>query len=178
MRKASSIVLVGGGARSGKSRFALDYAASRYERLALLATARADDDEMRERIRRHRQARGPRWTTIEEPVEITAAIERQARHFDAVVVDCLTLWLSNVLLDPARGATAELAGLEVYLKSRQGPPIVLVTNEVGCGIVPENALAREYRDLAGAMNQKLARLADEVYWMVFGVPLTVKAAGR
>ena len=178
------IVLVGGGVRSGKSRFALDYAAERFERRAFIATAQAGDDEMAERIRRHQSARGPDWTTIEEPFDLAGALARNADMYDGLVVDCLTLWLSNVLLSPDHDAAKEIECLEQQLiewsgLEGQGPKgkergLILVTNEVGCGIVPDNALARRYRDLAGELNQSVARLSDEIYWMVFGTPLPVK----
>ena len=167
-------MLVGGGVRSGKSRFALDYAAERFERRAFIATAQAGDEEMAERIRRHQTARGPEWTTIEEPFDLAGTLNRNADAFDGLVVDCLTLWLSNVLLSPDHEAAKEIETLQQHLRDWKGPGLVLVTNEVGCGIVPDNALAREYRDLAGELNQSLGHLADEIYWMVFGTPLPVK----
>ena len=168
------IVMVGGGARSGKSRFALEYAEQHSRCPAFVATGEARDDEMRERIERHRRERSSHWTTIEEPLNLAAVLDREASRFDLLLVDCLTLWLSNVLLHPERDARAELCGFEECLKNWRGPALVLITNEVGLGIVPESPLAREFRDLAGEMNQAAARTAEEVYWMVFGVPLTVK----
>lgn len=167
------VVLIGGGARSGKSRFALEYVA-RLERRAFLATGQPLDEEMAERIRRHQAERGSEWTTIEEPVDIAAVIERESGRFDAVVVDCLTLWLSNVMGDPKKDPEAEIAKLRDCLACRRDVTLVLITNEVGGGIVPGNALARLYRDLAGEMNQAIATIAGEVYWMVFGLPLAVK----
>lgn len=166
------VVLVGGGVRSGKSRFALDYARKRFERLAFIATGQPLDAEMAERIRRHQAARGPRWTTIEEPLGIREVIEREAADFDIFVVDCLTLWLSNILLAQERDAEKEIVGLLSGLSD--GPRTILVTDEVGCGIVPENALARRFRDLLGELNQETARIAEEVYWMVFGIPIRIK----
>lgn len=168
------VILIGGGARSGKSRFALEHAAEHAERPAFIATGEARDDEMRARITRHQQERGPNWTTIEEPLDLVSVLGREASRFDLLLVDCLTLWLSNVLLHPERDARSEISGLSRCLEGWQGPRLLLITNEVGLGIVPENALAREFRDLAGDMNQATARLAEEVYWMVFGVPLMVK----
>ena len=170
------IVLIGGGARSGKSRFALEYAEKHSRRPAFVATGEARDDEMRARIERHQRERAAHWTTIEEPLDLTGVLAREASRFDLLLVDCLTLWLSNVLLDPARDVRAELRGLAECLAGWQGPRLVLITNEVGLGIVPENPLAREFRDLAGEMNQQAARAAGEVYWMVFGVPLAIKVA--
>jgi adenosylcobinamide kinase/adenosylcobinamide-phosphate guanylyltransferase len=166
-----SIVLIGGGARSGKSRHALKLARQYGGRLAFIATAQDRDGEMRERIERHRKERGPEFTTFEEPVCVAERIAAENGRFDAVVVDCLTLWLSNVMLaGPAEGEIDKLIATAAGARS----PVLLVTNEVGCGIVPENALARQFRDLAGRVNQRAAEAADEVYWMVFGLPLKVK----
>lgn len=165
------VALVGGGARSGKSRFALDYAARRFERPGFVATAQALDGEMRERISSHQAGRGPRWTTIEAPVDIAGAM--RAGACDGYLVDCLTLWLSNVMLPGVLDPEAAMEQLVAELAS--GPPCVVVTNEVGCGIVPESALARRFRDLAGSLNQKVAAVAEEVYWMAFGIALPVKS---
>ena len=180
-------MLVGGGARSGKSRFALEYATKRFERRAFVATAQAGDEEMTERIRRHQAGRGPEWTTMEEPYDLPGALSRNADTYDGLVVDCLTLWLSNVLLSPHHNAAEEIERLQQHLVEWQGAEgkggewkdrgLVLVTNEVGCGIVPDNALAREYRDLAGELNQAVGRLADDIHWMVFGTPIAVKKSG-
>ncbi len=166
-----AIILVGGGARSGKSRHALEFARRRGKRLAFLATAQVFDAEMEARIARHRAERGTEFRTIEEPIEIAAAI-REA-DADAMVVDCLTLWLSNIMLTFGRDVDAEIE--KVLNAARQSPAaVILVTNEVGCGIVPESTLGRDFRDHAGILNQRVAAIADEVYWMVFGCPLRVK----
>jgi adenosylcobinamide kinase/adenosylcobinamide-phosphate guanylyltransferase len=158
-----ALVLVGGGSRSGKSRWALDRARKRGGRLLFIATAEALDQEMSVRIARHRTDRGDEFETVEEPRELAKVI--RSVQGDAIVVDCLTLWLSNVMGDVE----------EVIAAAReQTAEVICVTNEVGCGIVPENALAREFRDRAGVMNQRFAEAADEVYWMVFGQSLKVK----
>ena len=168
------IILIGGGARGGKSRFALDYASAPSQRRAFVATAEARDDEMRERIRAHQAARGSDWTTIEEPRDLANVLASRAKEFDLLLIDCVTLWLSNILLDAARDTETEIRRLLDVLDEPPNATVILVTNEVGCGIVPENDLAREFRDLAGRLNQELARRADQVYWMVFGIPLEVK----
>jgi adenosylcobinamide kinase / adenosylcobinamide-phosphate guanylyltransferase len=165
-----AIILIGGGSRSGKSRQALQLARQRGKRLAFIATAQALDDEMRERIRVHQQERGPDFTTIEEPLALSTAIKHHSADFDAIVVDCLTLWLNNIATSDVEPETAKL--LEASLASPA--QLILVTNEVGCGIVPENAMARQFRDKAGRLNQHLAEAAAEVYWMVFGCALRVK----
>lgn len=165
-----AVVLIGGGSRSGKSTFALETARARGNRLAFVATAEALDEEMRERIAAHQRGRGPEFTTIEEPLDLGRVLD-EAR-FDAIVVDCLTLWLSNLML-AGRDVEAETRAL-IGAATRQAGHVLLVTNEVGCGIVPDNESARCFRDLAGRMNQDVARAASEVYWMVFGHPLRIK----
>jgi adenosylcobinamide kinase/adenosylcobinamide-phosphate guanylyltransferase len=166
-------ILVGGGSRSGKSRYALELARRHGTRFGFIATAQAFDDEMRVRILRHRQERGSDFATIEAPVELSKAILKAAQEFDALIVDCLTLWLSNLLL--AGGYDLDGEGAELAQTASSAPcPVILVTNEVGCGIVPENALARAFRDAAGRLNQQVAASATEVYWMAFGLPLRLK----
>jgi adenosylcobinamide kinase / adenosylcobinamide-phosphate guanylyltransferase len=161
-----ALVLVGGGARSGKSRWALDRARKCGDRLVYVATAEALDDEMATRIAHHRSERGDEFVTVEAPLDLAGAI-RDARC-DAMVIDCLTLWLSNTMSMPDTTDETIAAARE------STADVIVVTNEVGSGIVPENALAREFRDRAGRMNQRFAEAADEVYWMVFGQPLKVK----
>jgi adenosylcobinamide kinase/adenosylcobinamide-phosphate guanylyltransferase len=168
-----AIVLVGGGARSGKSSQALKLARNAGARLGFIATAEAHDDEMRSRIANHRQGRGEEFETLEEPFDLAGALNRTTGGFDAIIVDCLTLWLTNLMLDGTRDIEAETHSMLAAARSN-GALVLLVTNEVGCGIVPENPLARKFRDLAGRMNQTAAAAADEVYWMAFGCPLKVK----
>jgi adenosylcobinamide kinase/adenosylcobinamide-phosphate guanylyltransferase len=131
--------------------------------MVFIATAEALDEEMSGRILKHRAERGHEFETIEEPRELAQAI--RSAQGDAIVVDCLTLWLANVMgdFDDVIEAAKSVSAL-----------VICVTNEVGCGIVPDNALAREFRDRAGRMNQQFAEAADEVFWMVFGQPLRVK----
>jgi adenosylcobinamide kinase/adenosylcobinamide-phosphate guanylyltransferase len=171
---APSFVLVGGGARSGKSRFALRRALIFGQNGLFVATAEASDEEMRARIARHREERGERLRTMEVPLELPAALD-SARGHDFVLVDCLTLWLSNLLV---RGASAEeaLSRVEDLRRAigRRLAPIVLVTNEVGMGLVPETPLGRTFRDVAGLAHQRLARDADEVHVCVLGMVLRLK----
>jgi adenosylcobinamide kinase/adenosylcobinamide-phosphate guanylyltransferase len=171
------VILVGGGARSGKSSFAERWVKQRHAAAIYIATAEAGDEEMRARIERHRADRGSFWQTIEEPHALTDALREQQAQNQCVLVDCLTLWLSNLLLHPDHDADRETETLAPLLQDWTGPDLVLVTNEVGCGIVPDNALAREFRDLAGRLNQRVAEAADEVYWTVFGQPLRIKPWG-
>lgn len=153
------ILLIGGGSRSGKSRFALEQARLRERPLAFIATAEARDEEMRERVRMHQAERGEEFSTIEEPLELGAAISEAAVWHRAIVVDCLTLWLSNLLFaDPPRDITAETASM-LRIAAESPAAVVLVTNEVGCGIVPDNAISRRFRDVAGSLNQQAAGAA-------------------
>jgi adenosylcobinamide kinase/adenosylcobinamide-phosphate guanylyltransferase len=165
-----AITLIGGGSRSGKSTYALKLARERGHRLGYIATAEAGDAEMAERIRLHQIDRGRDFVTIEEPLDLTRVLQERVAQFDAVVIDCLTLWLSNhLMIDREPPALA-------FLDTAAATPLrcILVTNEVGCGLVPESALARRFRDLAGRLNQDAAARADEVYWMAFGLPLRLK----
>jgi adenosylcobinamide kinase / adenosylcobinamide-phosphate guanylyltransferase len=170
-------VLVGGGVRSGKSAFALVRARALGERRAFIATAEAFDDEMRERAVRHRAERGSAFCTIEAPRELVSALREAARTADVVVIDCLTLWLSNLLLDgltPAQIAarTQELCALLPQLEAS----VVIVSNEVGLGIVPESKLGRQFRDVSGAAHQALAARVDELYFAVMGQLLRLRPA--
>ena len=166
-----AVVLVGGGARSGKSRYALERARKFGPRLALLATAEPLDREMEERIGRHRAERDPEFTTVEEPLKIAGVL--QSIQADAIVVDCLTLWLANVMLAFGHDLDSETEAVIRAVRSCRAA-VILVTNEVGCGIVPETTLGRDFRDRAGVLNQRMAAEADEVYWMIFGYPMKVK----
>jgi len=170
--------LVIGGARSGKSRFAQTLAAGA-ARVVFLATARAEDGEMAERIRRHRDQRPAHWLTVEEPIAIGAAVERYAGGCDLLLLDCLTLWLSNLCFEKSGLPQAEIesaAQAEVarVATAAAASHIVIVTNEVGCGLVPETPLGRRFRDLQGFVNQQAACSADWVYHMVAGIPITIK----
>jgi adenosylcobinamide kinase/adenosylcobinamide-phosphate guanylyltransferase len=166
------VTLVLGGARSGKSRFAEGLIAAHPGRPVYLATAQAGDAEMAERIRRHRARRGDAWTTLEEPLELPRALASATRDNAAVLVDCLTLWLSN-LMAAGRTVESETQALLDVLPQLQAP-IVFVSNEVGLGIVPDNALARAFRDQAGFLHQAIAAAADRVYFVAAGLPLLLK----
>jgi adenosylcobinamide kinase / adenosylcobinamide-phosphate guanylyltransferase len=165
------VMLITGGARSGKSRHAEARVRSFPGRPIYLATAEALDDEMKERIARHRARRGNEWIEREVPLDLVRALA-ETDGGGARLVDCLTLWLSN-LLHANRDWPPAVAELADGLR-RQRSPVVLVTNEVGLGIVPDNALARVYRDAAGLMNQTIAEIADEVEFIVAGLPMKLK----
>jgi adenosylcobinamide kinase/adenosylcobinamide-phosphate guanylyltransferase len=164
-----------GGARSGKSRHALELAAGHGTRVAFLATARALDDGMAARIARHRAERPPRWTTIEEPYDVVAACRRAARTHDLVLVDCVTVWVAN-LVERGDDDAAVLAAADALAKLQQERIVstVIVSNEVGEGVHPSTELGRRFRDLLGSVNQRLAAAADRVTLMVAGLPVTVK----
>lgn len=166
-------VLVLGGARSGKTAFAERLAIRSGSRPAYLATAEALDSEMRDRVATHQRGRGGRFTTIEEPVALSHTLRRASAEHDVVLVDCLTLWITNLLVANADVAKAvdELSDTLARLDSAK---IILVSNEVGLGIVPDNAMARTFRDLAGAAHQRLADICDDVYFIVAGLPMTLK----
>jgi adenosylcobinamide kinase / adenosylcobinamide-phosphate guanylyltransferase len=168
------LVLVGGGARSGKSRFALGRAAALGRRRLYIATAEAGDDEMRARIARHRAERGDAFDTLEEPLALPEAIAA-ARDSDVLLVDCLTLWLSNLLVGGLDETAAEvrLDALCAALAARAAH-VVIVSNEVGMGLVPETPLGRAFRDLTGLAHQRLAGLADEVHLAAMGVVLRLR----
>jgi adenosylcobinamide kinase / adenosylcobinamide-phosphate guanylyltransferase len=166
------VTLVLGGARSGKSRYAEDLIARSPKPWVYIATAEARDDEMAERIAAHKAWRGEGWRTVEAPCNVPDAIA-QAPANAAVLVDCLTLWLSN-LMEGSFDIDAQIACLLEALKGRSGPT-VLVSNEVGLGIVPDNALARRFRDVQGALNQRVAAQAARVVMMVAGIAIAVKS---
>jgi len=165
-------VLVLGGARSGKTRIAQQLAEASQETRILIATAQGLDEEMRERIARHRAERDSSWQTQEAPLDLADALRAQAGPERVVVVDCLTLWLSNVMLD-GRDAVRESKALVDALEAVAGP-VVLVSNEVGQGIVPASALGRAFRDEQGRMNQRIAQICDAVVFVAAGCPILLK----
>lgn len=184
------IVLVTGGARSGKSSFAESWCSKHSTSGSglYIATAQAFDEEMKERIQLHRDQReesGFKWTTLEEPLRLAEQLSISSRAGDnspVVLVDCLTLWLSNVLLSNEEGnASEEHARMEssisqlVEAVSKYSGQLVLVTNEVGSGIVPEYKLGRQYRDLAGRLNRSIAAIADQVFLVTAGIPIELKS---
>ncbi len=193
----NKIIFVTGGARSGKSSFALNEASRLKGKKAYIATAEALDKEMKERIEKHKKDRGNDWDTYEEPVKITSTLSNMKNNHSVVVLDCLTIWLSNILHRtqslPTKQAGSELRTqiLEAEIKKFLDTlsqfknssvralgsgfcSLYIVSNEVGMGIVPDNKAAREFRDLAGLLNQKVAEAADEVYLVTAGIPVKIK----
>ena len=182
------VTLVLGGARSGKTRFAENLTLEKAKRggrqAVYLATAQAFDDEMADRIARHRQDReGNGWQTVESPTDLVGTLgslieeaERYGQPAPVVLIDCLTLWVTNLMMED-RSVEAETARLLAFLEGRTSHSeieLIFVSNEIGLGIVPENAMARAFRDHAGRLHQAIAALADRVLLIVAGLPMTVK----
>lgn len=168
------VTLVTGGCRSGKSTQALRVA-EQYKEKAFLATAQAYDKEMEERIRKHKEERQNQYLTIEEPIDIAAALKTLPESVEVIIVDCMTVWLSNLMFKDET-IPDSFPEMEAFLALVENPPchLVVVTNEVGMGIVPDNALSRDYRDRAGRLNQEIAKRADDVFLVVSGIPVKIK----
>ncbi len=181
MRRRLSLIL--GGARSGKSAFALRLAEKAGKRVVFAATAEAGDEEMRERIERHRRERPDQWRTLEARIEVGKAIRREVGDADAVVVDCVSFLVANVMGEVGEDASAveERVGREIddllSAFADGAASFIVVSNEVGMGVVPAYVSGRVFRDALGRANQRLARAADQVYWMLAGLPIEVKASG-
>ena len=171
LRALPSVTLVLGGARSGKSAYAEQLISHRGEGI-YIATAEAGDAEMAERIRAHQERRGRGWTTVEEPLALADAIDRHSQAERPALVDCLTLWLSNVMA--AGHDVAHETGALVAALGRAAGPVVLVANEVGLGLVPETPIGRAFRDHAGRLNQAVATAAGRVVFVAAGLPLILK----
>lgn len=172
MKSFGSSLLVVGGARSGKSRHAQALAEATGCELVFIATAQAFDAEMTERIARHRADRGAEWRTVEAPIDLVEALLAENHPGRTILVDCLTLWASNLLLSDA-DVDACIASLEACMPAMTAR-VVLVSNEVGFGIVPDNALARRFRDIAGTLNQRVAAVVEQVDLVVAGLPQRIK----
>jgi len=168
------LILVLGGARSGKSSWALHYTEDHYDSYLFLATARSIDDEMAERIRLHKSSRGPDWHLLEEPLEISKALREQCNHVEAVLIDCLTVWLSNVLFEKGHDQIYVYEDDLLKTLSARERSIIVVSNELGMGIIPETPLGRQFRDLSGQINQDLAAMADKVILLTAGLPTYLK----
>jgi adenosylcobinamide kinase/adenosylcobinamide-phosphate guanylyltransferase len=172
---ANKVTFITGGARSGKSAFAEKLALKTAGKRAYLATAQALDAEMVARIEHHRQRRGTAWDTYEEPLAIADLLKKLSGRYGVVLLDCLTLWLSNVMARSNEDSIVMARGDELVSAVRDfSGSCIIVSNEVGFGIVPDNALARRFRDLAGFVNQRVAQAADEAYLLTSGIPLKIK----
>ena len=172
---ANKITFITGGARSGKSAFAEKLASGISGKRAYLATAQALDAEMVARIEHHRQRRGSAWDTFEEPLAVAELVHKLSGRYDVVLLDCLTLWLSNVMAHTdGDDEVLRQSGLLVEAVRNVKGTCIIVSNEVGLGIVPDNVLARRFRDLAGFVNQQMAQASDEAYLLTSGMPLKIK----
>ena len=169
------IIFVTGGCRSGKSRFALDYANRHFKSKIFLATAPALDDEMKKRIKAHQEARGPEWAAIEEQTEIAEAVASVKTKYQVILLDCMTLWLSNLIMAGEQESQI-FSRTEAFIEAIRKIPqsVIIVSNEVGYGIVPVNDIARQFRDIMGTVNQRLAACADVVVWTIAGLPQIIK----
>ncbi|MGA2159280.1 MAG: bifunctional adenosylcobinamide kinase/adenosylcobinamide-phosphate guanylyltransferase [Dehalococcoidia bacterium] len=173
------IILILGGARSGKSTYAQQLASSKGEKILFCATAEPLDDDMRHRIEQHKKSRPSGWQTLEVSRDLGRVLGNLISRYDAVIIDCITLLVSNCLQDAADPVQAEKTVFEeiralIKFIERRNSCYILVSNEVGDGLVPDNVLGRTYRDMLGKTNQLLAKAADEVYLMVAGIPLKVR----
>jgi adenosylcobinamide kinase/adenosylcobinamide-phosphate guanylyltransferase len=172
----NKIIFIIGGCRSGKSTYAMRTAEKvPAEQKIFIATCVPQDDEMKQRVARHQRERSQNWVTVEAPLDLPEAILQNNRKGDVILVDCLTLWVSNLLIEIGdENKIEDTISQLIKALEKATCPIVLVSNEVGTGIVPENKLARQYRDIIGLVNQAVAKTASKVIWMVAGIPVTVK----
>ena len=175
----SRLIFILGGARSGKSAYALKLAESMAGKRLYIATAQALDKEMGEKIKKHKRERGSNWVTIEEPIHVADVVRGDKKH-DVILLDCITIWLSNLITNSASKIENQKSKIENYINSlvsackKTKANIIVVSNEVGLGIVPDNPLARQFRDISGYANQRIAEAADEVYFVVSGIGVKVK----
>lgn len=190
LQQVPRLILILGGARSGKSTFAERLAAHSGKRVAFIATATASDEDMQDRIARHRASRPTEWKTLEEPLDLVSALQEASKEAEVLILDCMTLWLSNwmgqqafmsetndvVLKNNAnKSALAEIEALLTAMKTlASGKTVLIVSNEIGLGIVPMHPLSRAYRDTLGWVNQRIAQDAERVYFMVAGLAVDIK----
>jgi len=169
------IILVTGGCRSGKSSYAEDLAHEISDTQKLyIATCVPHDTEMEKRIKQHKKSRDITWKTSEVPSDVAGEIDRMNTRYQVILIDCLTLWMSNLMMEKNEEEILSCTLDLIRSLKKSSCPVILVTNEVGAGIVPENKLARQFRDIAGRVNQEVAKAADRVVWVVSGIPVTIK----
>ena len=183
--KNGKLILVLGGTRSGKSSFAEKLAQGLSERVLYLATATVHDEEMALRVNQHQERRPVNWFTVEEAKELATVLEKYSKAYDVILIDCLALWLSNLLLDDTKHPDTHWREKEALILQEveklagicrdSSANVIIVSSEVGLGIVPDTSLGRQFRDLAGAANQTFAQYANEVYMVIAGLPIELKA---
>ena len=171
----SDFIFILGGARSGKSAYALNLAKKRSRKVLYIATAEAKDSEMKSRISQHKASRPRYWKTIEEPLDLIGALKKHKHKYEVIIIDCLTLYLSNLMHQGLRqGAIIKrIKDAAGYIKTME-EAVIVISNEVGLGIVPENRLAREFRDISGLVNQAMTKAADEVVFIQAGIAVKLK----
>jgi adenosylcobinamide kinase / adenosylcobinamide-phosphate guanylyltransferase len=176
LNQQARLTLITGPARSGKTSLAVQWAKTFPNPRGYIATAQNLDEEMNERICKHQEERKSDFQTLEEPVALTSQLEKIGKNFSIVIVDCLTLWLSNLLGEAEEEGRSIQQTTDDFLAllKKLETPVILISNEVGWGIVPDNPLARTFRDVSGRLNQEIARIADQVILMVAGIPMMVK----
>ena len=172
----TNLILVTGGTRSGKSSFAQNLAEAEEGRKVFIATAEPLDQEMKKRIALHKNKRPAGWSTVEEPIHLAKTLKKCGDAYEVLLIDCLTLWISNLLVNKSMDEKAILKKISALVTSCREvhARVIMVTNELGMGIVPSNPLSRLYRDLVGEANQQVASEADEVYFLVSGIPMKLK----
>lgn len=172
----SKTIFILGGARSGKSRFALTLGKQQAGTKIYLATAEPQDTEMRARIEQHRRERSADWETVEEPLRLSETLQALENRADVVLIDCLTLWLSNLMMDKSQSDESLSQKIVQFINAVEkfSTTIIAVSNEVGQGIVPADPLARRFRDFSGLLHQQYAAIAEEVYFMTAGIPQRIK----
>ena len=173
---AGRITLITGGVKSGKSAYALKLGREHGARRAFIATATGGDDEMARKIAAHKAERADRWQTYEEPCDIASVLNRVTAEHDMVLVDCMTLWVSNLLTLQNLGDDEIEAAFSGFMEALKNAtcPVIVVTNEVGLGIMPADRLSRRYQNLLGAVNRRIAAISDSVYVMISGIPVKIK----
>lgn len=177
--KKGKIIFILGGARSGKSNYAISLAKRLKKKVIFIATCNPLDEEMKERVKKHRKSRPNTWKTIEEEIDIDLLLQKLNRQNEIIIIDCLTIWISNLQLKYKNEEKIE-DKIKSFLKvlEKIKTTLIIVSNEVGSGIVPENKIARNYRDILGNLNQEVAKLSSEVYFLISGVPIKIKRRDR
>jgi adenosylcobinamide kinase/adenosylcobinamide-phosphate guanylyltransferase len=172
------IIFIIGGARSGKSLYAINLAKTMSEKVVFLATGVACDEEMKERIEKHKEIRPNIWQTVEEPIEIEKVLNTLDSSVDCIIIDCLSFWVSNLLISLGKEKIINRTAQIIKMAKKITPKLIIVSNEVGMGIVPNTSEGRIFRDILGKVNQIVANLADEVFFLLSGIPIKLKGGSK